>query len=100
MLHRSYPFLALSAALAVAADAPAPDPLDTIRAGAYSHASSPLRNARLLNWNIDRGKHLDGILATIHESRPDLCIFQEVDLGARRTQGMDVAQELAKETGM
>ncbi len=30
------------------------------------------------------------------ESKPDLCIFQEVDLGARRTQGKDVAEELAK----
>jgi endonuclease/exonuclease/phosphatase family metal-dependent hydrolase len=54
----------------------------------------------LLNWNIDRGKHLDGILAAIRETKPDLCVFQEVDLGARRTQGMDVAQELGKTTGM
>ena len=54
----------------------------------------------MLNWNIDRGKHLDGILATISGSKPDLCIFQEVDLGARRTQGMDIAQELARKTGM
>jgi endonuclease/exonuclease/phosphatase family metal-dependent hydrolase len=100
MLHKSCPFLALSVALAGAADSPAPNPLDTIRAGTYSHSSRPSQNARLLNWNIDRGKHLDGILATIRESKPDLCIFQEVDLGARRTQGMDVAEELAKTTGM
>ena len=100
MLRKSCPFLALSVALAGAADSPAPNPLDTIRAGTYSHSSRPSQNARLLNWNIDRGKHLDGILATIRESKPDLCIFQEVDLGARRTQGMDVAEELAKTTGM
>ena len=100
MLRKSCPFLALSVALAGAPDSPAPNPLDTIRAGSYSHSTSSSRNARLLNWNIDRGKHLDAILATIHESKPDLCIFQEVDLGARRTQGMDVAEELAKKTGM
>jgi endonuclease/exonuclease/phosphatase family metal-dependent hydrolase len=100
MLHKSCPVLALSVALAGAADSPAPNPLDTIRAGTYSHSSASRHNARLLNWNIDRGKHLDGILATIRESKPDLCIFQEVDLGARRTQGMDVAEELAKKTGM
>jgi endonuclease/exonuclease/phosphatase family metal-dependent hydrolase len=100
MLRKGYPFLALSVALAGPADSPAPGPLDTIRAGSYSHPSNFRRNARLLNWNIDRGKHLDGILAAIHESQPDLCIFQEVDLGARRTQGMDVAQELAKKTSM
>jgi endonuclease/exonuclease/phosphatase family metal-dependent hydrolase len=100
MLRKSCPFLALSVALAGAPDSLAPNPLDTIRAGSYSHSTSSSRNARLLNWNIDRGKHLDAILATIHESKPDLCIFQEVDLGARRTQGMDVAEELAKKTGM
>ena len=100
MLHKSCPVLALSVALAGAADSPAPNPLDTIRAGTYAHSSASLHTARLLNWNIDRGKHLDGILATIRESKPDLCIFQEVDLGARRTQGMDVAEELAKKTGM
>jgi len=100
MLRKSCPVLALSVALAGAADSAAPGPLDTIRAGTYSHSSGRQQNARLLNWNIDRGKHLDGILAAIRESKPDLCIFQEVDLGARRTQGMDVAKELAKTTGM
>jgi endonuclease/exonuclease/phosphatase family metal-dependent hydrolase len=95
MLRNSCPFLALSVALTGAAPPP-PNQLDTIRVGSYSHSSSSRRNARLLNWNIDRGKHLDGILATIQENKPDLCIFQEVDLGARRTQGKDVAEELAK----
>jgi endonuclease/exonuclease/phosphatase family metal-dependent hydrolase len=100
MLRKSCPFLALSVAFAGATDSPAPNPLDTIRAGIYSHSARPSQNARLLNWNIDRGKHLDSILATIRETKPDLCIFQEVDLGARRTQGMDVAEKLAKTTGM
>jgi endonuclease/exonuclease/phosphatase family metal-dependent hydrolase len=36
----------------------------------------------------------------MRETHPDLCIFQEVDLGARRTHGEDVAQELAKTFGM
>jgi endonuclease/exonuclease/phosphatase family metal-dependent hydrolase len=100
MLRKGCPVLALSVALAGAADSPAPNPLDTVRAGTYSHSSSARQNATLLNWNIDRGKHLDGILAAIHETKPDVCVFQEVDLGARRTQGMDVAQELGKTTGM
>ena len=100
MFRKSYPFLVLSIALASASDSPAPDPLETIRAGSYSHSTIRRQNLRLLNWNIDRGKHLDAILAAIRETKPDLCVFQEVDLGARRTQGMDVAQELAKTTGM
>jgi endonuclease/exonuclease/phosphatase family metal-dependent hydrolase len=100
MFRKSYPFLVLSIALASAADAPPPDPLDTIRAGTFSHSTVRRQNLRLLNWNIDRGKHLEGIFAAIRETKPDLCVFQEVDLGARRTQGIDVAQELAKTTGM
>jgi endonuclease/exonuclease/phosphatase family metal-dependent hydrolase len=36
----------------------------------------------------------------MRKTHPDLCIFQEVDLGARRTHGEDVAQELAKTFGM
>jgi endonuclease/exonuclease/phosphatase family metal-dependent hydrolase len=100
MFRKGYLFLALSVALAGATDSPSPDPLDTIRAGTYSHSTARMQNLRLLNWNIDRGKHLDGIFAAIHETKPDLCVFQEVDLGARRTRGMDVAQELAKTTSM
>jgi endonuclease/exonuclease/phosphatase family metal-dependent hydrolase len=100
MFQKSCPFLILSVALAGAADSPAPDPMDTIHAGTYSHSSKPRENAKLLNWNIDRGQHLEGILAVIRETKPDLCIFQEVDLGARRTEGKDIAQELAKTTGM
>src|SRR5260370_32448178 len=100
MFRKGDPFLAFSVALGGATDSPSPGPLDTIRAGTYSQSTARRQNLRLLNWNIDRGKHLDGIFAAIHETKPDLCVFQEVDLGARRTQGMDGAQELAKTTGM
>ena len=92
--------LAISVALASAADAPSRDPLDTIRAGSYAHPADGRRASRVLNWNIDRGKHLDGIKAVIQESHPDLCVFQEVDLGARRTRGNDVAQQLAETFSM
>ncbi len=36
----------------------------------------------------------------IRQNKPDLCIFQEVDLGARRTHDQDVAKELAETFGM
>ena len=100
MFRKTGPFLALSFALAGAADSPMKTPLDTIRAGSYSRSASSRKEAKLLNWNIDRGKHLEGILTVIRDQKPDLCVFQEVDLGARRTQGMDVAEELAKTVGM
>ena len=100
MIRKGCPLLALSVALAGATDSPAKHPLDAIRAGTFSRSAGPRQTARLLNWNIDRGKHLDGILAVIRSSKPDLCIFQEVDLSARRTQGRDVARELAQVTEM
>jgi endonuclease/exonuclease/phosphatase family metal-dependent hydrolase len=53
-----------------------------------------------LNWNIDRGQHLDDIREQMRLLKPDLCIFQEVDLGARRTHGQDVAKELAEAFAM
>jgi endonuclease/exonuclease/phosphatase family metal-dependent hydrolase len=86
--------------LAGAADSPPPDPLEVIHAGSYSTTVPASLNLRILNWNIDRGQHFQGIVAAMRETRPDLCIFQEVDLGARRTHGEDVAQELARTFGM
>ena len=93
-------FSLFSIASAIAASPRAPDPMDIIRSGGFSHSTAARPHARLLNWNIDRGKHLDGILAVMRETKPDLCVFQEVDLDARRTQGQDIAQELAKAAGM
>jgi len=78
----------------------AADPLDTIHTGSYSPSSPAGGTAKILNWNIDRGKHYGGITSVIRDTKPDLCIFQEVDLGARRTHGEDVAQDLAKTFGM
>ncbi len=87
-------------ALAGPTEAPCERLLDTIRVGTFAQTSTSHESARLLNWNIDRGKHFEGILAVVRETKPDLCIFQEVDLSARRTQGRDVARELAKAASM
>jgi endonuclease/exonuclease/phosphatase family metal-dependent hydrolase len=92
--------LLLTFALATAADSPPIDPLKTIHTGSYSKSSSTAPTARILNWNIDRGQHRQGIVAAIAETKPEICIFQEVDLGARRTHGDDVAQDLAQTFGM
>jgi endonuclease/exonuclease/phosphatase family metal-dependent hydrolase len=94
-------FLAISAVLA-APPAPATpsETLQTLLSGNYSHATGFHARAAVLNWNIDRGKHLNEIKAQIQQLKPDLCIFQEVDLGARRTHGEDVAKELAEAFGM
>jgi endonuclease/exonuclease/phosphatase family metal-dependent hydrolase len=98
---RTGPLLALSAALAApTVPATLPEALQTLLSGNYAHSSGFHSSAAVLNWNIDRGKHLDQIKDQIRQLKPDLCIFQEVDLGARRTQGQDVAKELAEAFAM
>jgi endonuclease/exonuclease/phosphatase family metal-dependent hydrolase len=92
--------LALTLVLSASTNPSSGDALDTVRTAVYSHSTGFHASARILNWNIDRGKNLAGIEAEMRATRPDLCIFQEVDLGARRTHGEDVAQELASAFGM
>ena len=93
--------LVLSTALAAP---PAPstssEALQTLVSGNYSHASGFHAHAAVLNWNIERGEHLDDIKDQIRQIKPDLCIFQEVDRGARRTHGEDVAKDLAETFSM
>jgi endonuclease/exonuclease/phosphatase family metal-dependent hydrolase len=95
-LRRGGPFLALSAAFAAPPAPPAPSPLTTLRSGSYLSDSETRPRATILNWNIDRGKHLANIEDQIRRHNPDLCIFQEVDLDARRSGAIDVAQKLAE----
>ena len=58
---------------------------------AGSHA-----RATILNWNIDRGKHLNDIEGQMRQLEPELCIFQEVDLDARRSGGHRCGQETGR----
>jgi endonuclease/exonuclease/phosphatase family metal-dependent hydrolase len=51
---------------------------------------------RIVDWNIDRGKRLDALAATIRKLNPDICVLQEVDSGAKRTAGRDIAKELSE----
>ena len=51
---------------------------------------------RLLNWNIERGLRLPAVMEFIASQQPDICIFQEVDLNARRTGRLDVAAVVAE----
>ncbi len=95
-LRRGAPFLALSAALGAPPTVSAPDPLRTLRGGSYSRDAQPRPRTTILDWNIDRGTHLNDIESQMRRIVPDLCIFQEVDLGARRSGRIDVAQQLAE----
>lgn len=51
---------------------------------------------RVVNWNIDRGLRLDGVIGFLEVQRPDILVLQEVDLNARRTGFRNVAEEIAR----
>ena len=60
----------------------------------------PPQSLRVVNWNIDRGLHLPEIADFIASQNADLLILQEVDVNARRTDYLNVAEELACRLGM
>jgi endonuclease/exonuclease/phosphatase family metal-dependent hydrolase len=99
VIRKTSPFLALWFVLA-AANGPSPDPLVTIRTAELSSANGFHSSLKILDWNIDRGKHLAGIQTVMRDTRPDLCLFQEVDLDARRTHEQDIARKLAEKFEM
>jgi endonuclease/exonuclease/phosphatase family metal-dependent hydrolase len=60
----------------------------------------PPQSLRVVNWNIDRGLRLPEIADFLASQNADLLILQEVDLNARRTHYLKVAEELACRLGM
>jgi endonuclease/exonuclease/phosphatase family metal-dependent hydrolase len=55
---------------------------------------------RVVNWNINRGLKLRGILEFLADAKADLILLQEVDLNARRTHRLNIAREIAKRLKM
>jgi len=49
-----------------------------------------------VDWNIDRGTQLQGILEFIRQAKADVILLQEVDLNAKRTHRLDIAREIAR----
>ena len=60
----------------------------------------PPRELRIVDWNIDRGLQLDGIINFLASANADILILQEVDLNARRTRHLNVAEEIARKLQM
>ena len=56
----------------------------------------PGRPIQVVDWNIDRGLQLAGIIDFLASSNADLILLQEVDLNARRTHQLDVAREISQ----
>jgi endonuclease/exonuclease/phosphatase family metal-dependent hydrolase len=55
---------------------------------------------RIVDWNINRGLELQGIIDFLASTNADILILQEADLNARRTHRLNVAQEIARKLEM
>ena len=56
----------------------------------------PPSSIRIVDWNIDRGLQLSGVIEFLADSKADLLLLQEVDMHAKRTHRLNVAREIAQ----
>ena len=62
-------------------------------------ASAP-KSLRIVDWNIDRGQQLQGVTDFLVGVNADILILQEVDLNARRTNRLNIAETIARKLEM
>jgi endonuclease/exonuclease/phosphatase family metal-dependent hydrolase len=60
----------------------------------------PPDSIRVVNWNIDRGLKLSGVIEFLAGAKADIIVLQEADLNARRTHHINVAKEIAQKLEM
>jgi endonuclease/exonuclease/phosphatase family metal-dependent hydrolase len=60
----------------------------------------PPRSLRIVDWNIDRGQQVQGVIDFLASMNADILLLQEADLNARRTHRLDIAQEIARKLEM
>src|ERR1700688_4594641 len=60
----------------------------------------PPKSLRIVDWNIERGQQLQGITDFVASANADILILQEVDVNARRTHRLNIAEEIARKLGM
>jgi endonuclease/exonuclease/phosphatase family metal-dependent hydrolase len=60
----------------------------------------PPRSLRIVNWNINRGLELQGIIDFLASTNADILLLQEADFNARRTHRLNIAQEIARKLEM
>jgi endonuclease/exonuclease/phosphatase family metal-dependent hydrolase len=73
--------------------------MDQILSGSFAPVRFqlwPRDSFRVVDWNIDRGTQLQGILEFIRQAKADVILLQEVDLNAKRTHRLDIAREIAR----
>src|SRR5256886_14826172 len=60
----------------------------------------PASSIRFVDWNIDRGLRLPAIIDFLKDMNADVLILQEVDINARRTHRLNIAEEIARKLQM
>jgi endonuclease/exonuclease/phosphatase family metal-dependent hydrolase len=60
----------------------------------------PHASIRVVDWNINRGLQLTGIIEFLSSTKADLILLQEVDLNARRTRHLNIAREISQKLEM
>jgi endonuclease/exonuclease/phosphatase family metal-dependent hydrolase len=60
----------------------------------------PHASIRVVDWNINRGLQLSGIIEFLSSTKADLILLQEVDLNARRTRRLNIAGEISQKLEM
>lgn len=58
------------------------------------------KSLRIVNWNIDRGQQLRGVTDFLVGVNADILTLQEVDLNARRTNRLNIAEAIARKLEM
>lgn len=58
------------------------------------------KSLRIVDWNIDRGQQLQGVTDFLVYLNADILMLQEVDLNARRTHLLNIAETIARKLEM
>lgn len=76
------------------------NPIETGSFAPWSLSLWPPASIRVVDWNIDRGLQLSGVIEFLEDAKADLLLLQEVDMHAKRTHGLNVAREIAQKLRM
>src|SRR5258708_21271801 len=79
------------------------NPMQQIESGNFAVSRwlfFPSNSIRVVNWNIDRGLKLSGVIEFLAGAKADIILLQEADLNARRTHQINVAKEIAQKLEM
>jgi endonuclease/exonuclease/phosphatase family metal-dependent hydrolase len=58
------------------------------------------KSLRIVDWNIERGQKLQGVTDFLGGVNADILMLQEVDLNARRTHRLNIAEMIARKLEM